>query len=144
MIININIIIIIIVVIIIIIDIIIIINIIFNSYILDNWFYLISMMILPITDFILSFWQLEIFTARHNRIPAFARAFLPYLLQKIALLAVELILLFAVTKGDIALKSRGFSYEVAFAAAAASLVLSTLVTFVTGAARTMMYHDEKR
>ena len=110
----------------------------------SDWFYLISMMILPITDFILSFWQLEIFTARHNRIPAFARAFLPYLLQKIALLAVELILLFAVTKGDIALKSIGFSYAVAFAAAAASLVLSALVTFVTGAARTMMYHDEKR
>lgn len=110
----------------------------------SDWFYLISVIILPIADFILSFWQLEIFTARHNRIPAFARAFLPYLLQKIALLAIELILIFAVTKGDFGLLGKGFGYAVAYAAAAASLILCALVTFVTGAARTMMYHDEKR
>ena len=109
-----------------------------------DWFYLAAVLAVQLADFALSAWQMELFTSKRNSIRIFARAFLPYLLQKVALLAIELILMFAVTKGDFSRMSSGFGYAVAYGAAAVTAVLSALVTFVTGAARTMMYHDEKR
>lgn len=102
-----------------------------------EWIPYALMLFVLFADFALSFWQMEIFTSGRNRISDFASDFLPYLLQKIVLIAVELLWIFELT-------DRNFGILLAFGTAAVSMILSALVTFVTGAARTMMYHDEKR
>ena len=90
-------------------------------------------------DFALSAWQMEIFTSHRNSIRVFAKEYLPYLLQKGIILAADAGIFL------IGLKRRySLGFHVAAGMAAASLLLSALVIFVTGAARTMMYHGEKR
>ena len=102
-----------------------------------KWIAYALMLFVLFADFALSFWQMEIFTSGRNRISDFAREFLPYLLQKVVLIAAELLLMLWMT-------DRNFGILLAYGTAAVSMILSALVTFVTGAARTMMYHDEKR
>ena len=52
------------------------------------------------------------------------------------------IIILLLTQGDI-LRSE-YKYCVAGILVTAAAILSAVVTFVTAAARTMMYHDEKR
>lgn len=102
-----------------------------------KWIAYALMLFVLFADFALSFWQMEIFTSGRNRISDFARDFLPYLLQKVVLIAAELLLMLWMT-------DRNFGILLAYGTAAVSMILCGIVTFVTGAARTMMYHDEKR
>ena len=110
----------------------------------EESFYYGELLLVLLADFVLSFWQMEIFTSKRNSIRVFASAFLPYLLQNVILLAANVILLLLLCKDGAGILSKSFGYGIAGSAAIIEVVLSALVTFVTGAARTMMYHDEKR
>ena len=104
-----------------------------------DYLYFGAVLTVLLIDFALSAWQLEIFTSHRNSIRVFAKEYLPYLLQKGIILAADAGLF------GIGLKLQySLGYCVSVGLAAASLLLSALVAFVTGAARTMMYHDEKR
>lgn len=103
----------------------------------DIYFGLVLFVLLA--DFALSAWELDIFTSHRNSIRVFAKDYLPYMLQKGIILAADAGMF------GIGLKLQySLGYCVSVGLAAASLLLSALVAFVTGAARTMMYHDEKR
>lgn len=110
----------------------------------SGMFYLLAVLFVLFADFLLSAWQTEVFSVRWTRIRAFASDFLPYFLLKIAMIAAEGILMEVICKGDHNLLGRGFGYGISYAAAVAVMLLIVLVIFVTGAARTMLYHDEKR
>ncbi len=109
----------------------------------DSFFYG-ELLFVLLTDFALSCWQMEIFTSRRNSIRTFAHDFLPYLLQNGILLAANVVLMLVLCRDGVGILSKGFSYGIAGSAAIIEVLLSALVTFVAGAARTMMYHDEKR
>ena len=110
----------------------------------DSSFYLLEVLILVLADFALSFWQMEILTSRRNRISVFAHVFLPYLLQNLLMIAAEFVVIFVVCEGEFSVLGGELGIFVAWAAGAAVALLCALVTFVTGAARTMMYHDEQK
>ena len=109
----------------------------------DSFFYGEILFVL-LADFVLSFLQMEIFTSKRNSIRVFAKDFMPYLLQNGILIAANVILMLLLCKDGVGILSKGFGYSLAGSTAIIEVLLSALVTFVTGAARTMMYHDEKR
>ena len=106
-------------------------------------FYLTELLIMQLADFALSFWQMDLFTAKRNSIRVFAKDFLPYLLQNVLLIAAYIILILR-SESDASILSSRFISGLAGCTAIIEVLLGALVTFVTGAARTMMYHDEKR
>ena len=104
-------------------------------------FMMITVLLTMLADLALSFWQLQSFTAKYSRIRAFGSEYLRYLLQAVLVGAAEgLIYFFAV--GSIL--NEEWDKGLFFTVSVAELILGALVAFVTGAARTMMYHDEKR
>ncbi len=104
-------------------------------------FMMITVLLTMLADLALSFWQLQSFTAKYSRIRAFGSEYLRYLLQAVLVGAAEgLIYFFAV--GSIL--NEDWDKGLFFTVSVAELILGALVAFVTGAARTMMYHDEKR
>ena len=110
----------------------------------EEAFYYGELLFVLLADFGLSFWQMEIFTSKRNSIRVFAKSFLPYLLQIFILIAANAVLLLLLCRDGAGILSKSFEYGIAGGAAIIEVVLGALVTFVTGAARTMMYHDEKR
>lgn len=115
----------------------------FRDYDLGGFVALVLLMLFA--DFALSFLQMEIFTSKRNSIRVFAADYLPYLLEKLAVIAVEWLIMRKVVileRGDIFSESVGL--WIFYACALTTMLVSALVTFVAGAARTMMYHDEKR
>ena len=104
-------------------------------------FMMITVLLTMLADLALSFWQLQSFTAKYSKIRAFGSEYLRYLLQAVLVGAAEgLIYFFAV--GSIL--NEDWDKGLFFTVSVAELILGALVAFVTGAARTMMYHDEKR
>ena len=104
-------------------------------------FMMITVLLTMLADLALSFWQLQSLTAKYSRIRAFGSEYLRYLLQAVLVGAAEgLIYFFAV--GSIL--NEDWDKGLFFTVSVAELILGALVAFVTGAARTMMYHDEKR
>ena len=104
-------------------------------------FMMITVLLTMLADLALSFWQLQSFTAKYSKIRAFGSEYLRYLLQAVLVGAAEgLIYFFAV--GSIL--NEEWDKGLFFTVSVAELILGALVAFVTGAARTMMYHDEKR
>jgi hypothetical protein len=104
-------------------------------------FMMITVLLTMLADLALSFWQLQSFTAKYSRIRTFGSEYLRYLLQAVLVGAAEgLIYFFAV--GSIL--NEDWDKGLLFTVSVAELILGALVAFVTGAARTMMYHDEKR
>lgn len=110
----------------------------------EESFYYGELLFVLLADFVLSFWQMEILTSKRNSIRVYAKAFLPYLLQNGILIAANAVLLLLLCKDGAGILSKSFGYGIAGGAAIIEVLLGALVTFVTGAARTMMYHDEKR
>ncbi len=95
--------------------------------------------------FALSFWQLRSFTAKHSNLRDFSGDYLPYLLQTVLAGIVEgLIYFFAVGTMHVNILSEDWGKGLYFTVSIAELILGALVALVTGAARTMLYHDEKR
>ena len=88
-------------------------------------------------------WEMHLFTRKTSRVPDFMRDFMPCLMQIVLLAAGEIIA--AILMNNPRLKfwspTEGYLWAVI---CAVMLILSGIVTFVTGAARTMLYHDEKR
>ena len=104
-------------------------------------FMMITVLLTMLADLALSFWQLQSFTAKYSKIRAFGSEYLRYLIQAVLVGAAEgLIYFFAV--GSIL--NEDWDKGLFFTVSVAELILGALVAFVTGAARTMMYHDEKR
>lgn len=95
-----------------------------------------------LADFALSFLQNEIFTSRRSSIRIVMHDFRPYLLEKLEIMAADWIIILLMTQGDILRDA--YKYCVSGILLTAMVILSAIVTFVTAAARTMMYHDEKR
>ncbi|MCQ2406946.1 MAG: hypothetical protein MJ065_00225 [Oscillospiraceae bacterium] len=95
-----------------------------------------------LADFALSFLQNEIFTSRRSSIRIVMHDFRPYLLEKLEIIAADWIIILLMTQGDILRDA--YKYCVSGILLTAMVILSAIVTFVTAAARTMMYHDEKR
>ena len=106
---------------------------------------IIVVLITMLADFALSFWQLRSFTATHSNLRAFGGDYLPYLLQTVLAGIVEaLIYFFAVGTMHVNILSKDWGKGLYFTVSIAELILGALVALVTGAARTMLYHDEKR
>lgn len=102
-------------------------------------------LITVLTVFALSFWQLRSFTAKHSNLRDFSGDYLPYLLQTVLAGIVEgLIYFFAVGTMHVNILSEDWGKGLYFTVSIAELILGALVALVTGAARTMLYHDEKR
>ncbi len=107
-----------------------------------DYIYSIAALGVLLADFALSFLQMEIFTSRRNSIRNVMHDFRAYILEKLAVIAADWIIILLMTQGDI-LRSE-YKYCVAGVLVTAAAILSAVVTFVTAAARTMLYHDEKR
>ncbi len=106
---------------------------------------IIVVLITVLADFALSFWQLRSFTAKHSNLRAFSGDYLPYLLQAVLVgIAEGLIYYFAVGTMHVNILSENWGKGLYFTVSIAELILGALVALVTGAARTMLYHDEKR
>ncbi len=88
-------------------------------------------------------WEMRLFTSKTSRIADFALDFLSCLMQMILIGIGEIIAAFLLSSILVRVWSRteGFIWVII---CVAMLILCGIVTFVTGAARTMMYHDEKR
>lgn len=110
----------------------------------SDWFYIAVMLTVHIADMVLSFWQLELLTSKRNRVRELRSDFFPYLLEKLLLIAAEWGIVFWITKGNFGKMTAGFGDAIAAFTASVSMVLNGIVTFAIGAARTMLYHDEKR
>ena len=101
-----------------------------------------SCFLLFAADIVLSFSDLHLLTSKRGRIGIFAHDFLPHLCKKALIAAsdfiVFLILDFTQTHGFDIIDTEQFWLFVCITA----MVLAALVTFVTGAARTMLFHDD--
>ena len=107
-------------------------------------FYNVIVLLVVFLDFWLSFWQLEIFSAQRDRVSQLWMDFMPYLLEKILLCGAEWAVSYLCSDRELSILSPLFGYVVACAVITAIMLLTAIVTFVTGAARTMLYHKEKR
>ncbi len=107
-----------------------------------DYVYSIATLGVLLADFALSFLQNEIFTSRRSSIRIVMHDFRPYLLEKLEIMAADWIIILLMTQGDILRDA--YKYCVSGILLTAMVILSAVVTFVTAAARTMMYHDEKR
>lgn len=101
----------------------------------QKWKYALAVLIALFGDICLSFWQMEITTGRYGKIGDYARAFLPYFLEKLVIVGAECIF-YIIYKTN-------FNFMLWWIFCTGIAALSALVTFVTGAARTMLYHDER-
>ena len=106
-----------------------------------DYFYSIVALALLLIDFALSCWQMELFTSQRNKVGVLMHDFLPYLLQKLAVIGVEWLILLINGSGDVLRAELVLLVGVCLTTAGA--LLSGLVTFVTGAGRTMLYHDKR-
>ena len=107
-----------------------------------DYIYDIAMIVILLIDFALSAWQTELFSARRSRVRDFLHAFTPHLLQKTVLLAAGWCIVLINGRGNIRYAELEILFGVIFISVI--VVLSGLVTFVTGAAKTMLYHDESK
>ena len=100
-----------------------------------------------ITAFLVTFaamvWEIRLFTRKTSRIPDFIQDFLPCLMQMILIAAGEITAAILMNNPRLGFWSPADGYFWAIICAL-MLLLSGIVIFVTGAARTMLYHDEKR
>ena len=112
---------------------------------MDGTTVMIPALITMLAVFVLSFWQLRIFTAKHSNMRAFGSEYLWYLLQTILVGSAEGLSYFlAVGRLKVNILSEDWGKALFFEVCMTELILGALVSFLTGAARTMMYHDEKR
>ncbi|MBQ5334400.1 MAG: hypothetical protein J6Z45_00470 [Oscillospiraceae bacterium] len=103
--------------------------------------FLLLVLLVLAADFVLSFLQTEIFSAKGGGFSGFAARFLPYFLLKLLIAGADGIITHFLHESDfIVIISTGGLW---FAVCAAELLLCALVVFVTGWARSMLDHDRK-
>lgn len=103
--------------------------------------FLLLVLLVLVADFVLSFRQTEILSAKDRGFSGFAARFLPYLLLKFLIAAADGITAHFQHDDFPILFSTG---ELWFTVCAAELLLSALVVFVTGWARSMLGHDDDK
>lgn len=97
-----------------------------------------------LADFALSFRDLRIFTAKRGKIGVFAHDFLPHLGKK-ALIAAADFVIYLILNATQHHEFDGFIFDnemLWFSICIAELICGLLVSFVTGAASTMLHHDD--
>lgn len=97
-----------------------------------------------LADFVLSFLDMEIFSSGRGRIGIFAQDFLPHLGKKTLIAAADFVI-FLILNATQHHDFDGFIIDnegLWLAICIAMMILSLLVTFVTGAAATMLHHDD--
>lgn len=106
--------------------------------------FFVTVLLVFVADMVLSFWQMETFSATYTNIGDFFVGFCPYFFEKLLLGVIEFLIYFIPYGGDSghSILSEGFNFAIWFAVCAITMFLTALVTFVTGAARTMLYHDK--
>ena len=102
--------------------------------------FLLLVLLVLAADFVLSFLQTEIFSAKDG-FSGFAARFLPYFLLKLLIAGAEGIITYFWKESDfvVIISTDGLW----FAVCAAEMLLCALVVFVTGWARSMLDHDQK-
>lgn len=88
-------------------------------------------------------WEMRLFSRKTSRIPEFIQDFLPCLTQIVLIAVGEMIAAILLNNPRLTFWSPAEGYFWAILCAI-MLLLIGIVIFVTGAARTMLYHDEKR
>lgn len=88
-------------------------------------------------------WEMRLFTRKTSRIPEFIQDFLPCLTQIVLIAVGEMIAAILMRHLHLAFwnSEMGLFWAIL---CAMMLLFSGVVVFVTGAARTVLYHDEKR
>ena len=103
--------------------------------------------IIYIAAFLVTFaamiWEMRLFTSKTSSVPYFLQDFLPCLMQIVLIGGGEIVAALLLNNPRLTFWSPAEGYFWAIICAV-MLLLSGIVTFVTGAARTMLYHDEKR
>ena len=96
----------------------------------------------------ISFWEMQIFHRKTSLVRVFMSAYLPYLMQTAAIVLVTAALFWYVRKNAAEIYSAGIINPPMFQMTAIYWIViciaCAIVTFVTGAARTMLYHDDQK
>lgn len=107
---------------------------------------LITALLATLADLALSIWQLRLLTRREAAVRPFLHDFGFYFTQVILLIAAE----FAISRvikapgGDFNMLGSYFSQNLWLAVCIAMLLTAALICLAVGAARTMLFHDDKK
>jgi len=106
-----------------------------------GWAYASSVLLALFADTALSLHQTKTFTAQYENLRGYVTAFSPYFLEKCIIIAAEFGI-YRLLKAEREQEEQ-IRYLLWWLFSMGTAVLVALVTFVTGAARTMLYHDDR-
>ena len=96
----------------------------------------------------ISLWEIQIFQRKTASVRVFMSAYVPYLIRTAVIIILTVALFLYVRENAAEIYSGGWINPPMFQWTAlcwiAICALCSLVTFVTGAARTMLYHDDEK
>ena len=106
--------------------------------------FIVTVILTVLADMALSVWQLQLLTRREGSVKPFFRDFRVYLAQAAVLLAAEYLISLVIPQ-DSGMKILGprFSQELWLAVCIITVLACALICMAVGAARTMLYHDDK-
>lgn len=107
-----------------------------------GWMYISAVLLALFADLLLSFRQTESLTAKRNRLREQVSAFVPYFPEKCLIIAAEFGI-YRVLQPESGTEDEQVRFLVWWLFCMGTAVLSAVVTFVTGAARTVLYQDDK-
>ncbi|MBR5372050.1 MAG: hypothetical protein IK130_07530 [Oscillospiraceae bacterium] len=107
----------------------------------EGWMYVSAVLLALFADIALSFHQTKTFTAQYENLRGYVAAFSPYFLEKCIIIAAEFGIC-RLLKADREQEEQ-IRYLLWWLFSMGTAALAAVVTFVTGAARTMLYHDDR-
>ena len=107
----------------------------------EGYVYILAVLTALFADLVLSFYQTELLTAKRDSLRAHIEAFVPYFPEKCAVIAAEFGIYYLL-QADSGAEER-LRYLICWLFCMGTGLLSAVVTFVTGAARTALFHEEK-
>ncbi len=113
-----------------------------EASLVKEWQYLAAVLLIFLIHLELGFFSVRLFSGKTKKVCDFNHNFKPYILASLLLFLLEFIVSRLVKDDGFAILGDHFSQSIWWFICAAQLLLSALVTYVTGAARTMLYHDE--
>lgn len=108
----------------------------------DIWIYYALTLLIFLITAELMFWQTHTLTGKYKKVRDFSAAYMPLLIQTVLLIAAEFCF-YLVHEDHGGILSDSMKYGVWWLFCVVSTVCALIVTFVIGAARTMLFHDEK-